>query len=265
MRMSDLKLRLRALVTPGRVERDLCDELLFHIECEARKLMEAGMQPDEARARAQARFGSTTVVADGCRDQSGTAFVDNSIRDIRFALRSFRRAPLASVTIVGTVAIGLGVVTVLFTILNAFLFRLDKVPDIGEMYGVEMRLANGERPLFTRPQFEALRGETSVFSDAYAALPDIDSAGRRPHDGRDARHRQFFSVVGVNPVMGRPLGPADDESGGNPVVVLSDRGWERHFNRDPNVLGRTVLVGAALFDIVGVMPAGFRGLRIEGT
>ena len=73
------------------------------------------MPPHEARAAALAAFGSAAVVADQCRDQRGTNFVDNTMRDIRFALRTFRRAPLAALTIVGTVAIGLGVVAVLFT------------------------------------------------------------------------------------------------------------------------------------------------------
>ena len=73
----------------------------------------------------------------------------------------------------------------------------------------------------------------------------------------------FFQVVGVNAVMGRSLSPADDgRSGGNPVLVLSDKGWDRRFRRDPNVLGRTVFVNGAPFEIVGVMPAGFRGLQV---
>ena len=67
-----------------------------------------------------------------------------------------------------------------------------------------------------------------------------------------------------NPVMGRALNPADDDrAGGNPVIVLSDKGWRRHFNRDPDVLGRTVLVTGAPFEIVGVMPEGFRGLEVS--
>jgi putative ABC transport system permease protein len=64
-------------------------------------------------------------------------------------------------------------------------------------------------------------------------------------------------------VIGRALAPADDESGVNGVIVLSDKGWNRHFNRDPNVLGRTVPVGGAWFEIIGVMPAGFRGLEFK--
>ena len=264
MRFHDLKLRLRALIAPNHVERDLQDELAFHIEREARKLIDQGLPPDDARARAQARFGSTTVVADECRDQRGTAFVDNTVRDIRFPARSFWRAPLAAITIVTTVAIGLGAVAVLFTILNVFLFRVDIVHDITQMYGVERQgLNNGDGALFTRPRFEALRRETSVFTDAYAALFDIDLRV----DGRMMSATlvtgNFFDVVAVPPAIGRALTPADDASGGNRVIVLSDKGWTRHFNREANALGRTVVVGGAPFEIIGVMPAGFRGLQVS--
>src|SRR5262245_65633734 len=75
----------------------------------------------------------------------------------------------------------------------------------------------------------------------------------------------FFQVVRVNSVMGRGLMPADDaRSGGNAVIVLSHKGWDRHFNRDPNVLGLTVLVNGAPFEIIGVTAAGFRGLEVGG-
>jgi predicted permease len=195
----------------------------------------------------------------------GTAFVDNATRDVYYALRTFRRAPLAAIMIVVTVAIGLGVVAVLFTILNTFLFRVDTVPDITEMYAVERpQLANGERSLLTRPRFEALRRETRVFTDAYAALTEIDLRVDGQLMAVTLVSGNFFAVVRVNPVMGRALVPSDDErSGGNPVAVLSDKGWQRRFNRDPKVLGRTVLVGGAPFEIIGVMPAGFRGLEVS--
>src|SRR5688572_32657113 len=107
MNFRDWTLRLRALLRPGSVERELHDELSFHIEREAMKLMEQGLPPDDARARAQARFGSTTVAADECRDERGTAFIDNTIGDLQYALRAFRRAPLPALTIVVTAAIGL--------------------------------------------------------------------------------------------------------------------------------------------------------------
>jgi predicted permease len=264
MSLRDWQLRVRALAVRRRVERELDDELSFHIEREARKLIDQGLPPERARATAQARFGPTALVADECRDQRGTGFVDDTIRDVRFALRSFRRAPLTAFTIVATVAIGVGVVAVLFTVLNRFLFRLDAVPDIGQMYGVERaRTADGEPSIFTRPAFEALRRETSVFTDAYAAVSDIDLRVDGRMMSASLVTGNFFQVVAVDPVVGRALAPADDGPGGHRVVVLSDRGWTRQFKRDPRVLGRTVLVRGEPFEIVGVMPAAFRGLEVS--
>jgi predicted permease len=265
MTFNDLKLRVRALLRPNRVEQELDEELAFHIEREARKLIDEGMTPVAARKRAQARFGSTALAADRCRDERGTAVIDNTIRDVQYALRTFAKAPLAAVTIVVTVAIGLGVVAVLFTVLNTLLFRVDQVPDIGEMYVVERTQVATGRSSLTRPMFDAMRADTHVFTDAYATVPEIDLHV----DGRTMAVTlvtgNFFQVVRVSPVMGRALMPADDaRSGGNAVMVLSHKGWDRHFNRDPNVLGRTVLVNGAPFEIIGVTAAGFRGLEMGG-
>jgi predicted permease len=265
MNLRDLTLRVRALFTPGSVERDLHDELSFHIECETMKLIDQGLSPEDARARARVKFGSTTVAADECRDERGTAFIDNTIGDLQYALRTFRRAPLATLTIVVTVAIGLGLVAVLFTVLNLLLFRTDSVPDITEIYAVEQpQQANGGPSQFTRQRFEALRSDTNVFTEAYAAVNELDLRV----DGRmmavNLVSASFFRVVRVNPIMGRALSAADDDrAGGNPVLVLSAKGWQRQFNRDPNVIGRTVLVTGAPYEIVGVMPEGFRGLEVS--
>lgn len=265
MNFRDLKLRARALFRPRRVEQDLHDELAFHLERETQKLIDEGLDPAAARQKARARFGSPALAADECRDERGTAFIDNTISDIQYALRTFRRAPLAAFTIVATVAIGLGVVAVVFSVLNMLLFRVDQVPNIGEMFAVERPRLGGSGPeLLTRAQFDAMRRDTQVFADVYAARPGIDLRV----DGRVVAVTlvtgNFFAVVGVNPAMGRALGPVDEgRSGGHPVVVLSDKGWDRRFNRDPNVLGRTVLVNGAAFEIIGVMPAGFRGLEVS--
>jgi putative ABC transport system permease protein len=266
MTFNDLKLRLRALLRPSRVEQELDEELAFHVEREARKLIDDGMAPADARQRAQARFGSTALAADRCRDQRGTAVIDNTIRDVQYAVRTFAKAPLAAFTIVGTVAVGLGVVAVLFTIVNPLVFRLDQVPDIGEMYTVERtQAADGSPSALTRPMFDAMRSDTQVFTDAYATVPDVDLHVEGRTMAVTLVTGNFFEVVRVNPVMGRGLMPADDaRSGGNAVVVLSQKGWDRHFNRDPNVLGRTVLVNGAPFEIIGVTAAGFRGLEVGG-
>ena len=92
MTLNDLKLRLRALLRPNRVEKELEEELAFHLEREARNLIDEGMTPAEARERAQARFGSTALAADRCRDERGTAVIDNTIRDVQYAWRTFAKA-----------------------------------------------------------------------------------------------------------------------------------------------------------------------------
>jgi predicted permease len=263
MNRRDLTLRVRSLLRRRRDERDLRDELAFHIERETKKLVDEGVVPAEARARARKRFGSASAVADECRDERGTAFFDNTIRDLRYALRSLARAPLAAATVVVTVALGLGVVAVLFTFLNAFLFRTDEVPGVDEFYAVERRQpGTDEQAALTLAEFESLRRETSVFSDSYAAAGlDLNV------DGRTMAVKlvtgNFFDLVRVRPAEGRALNAFDDTpTGGNPVIVLSHKGWSRRFNRDPDVLGRTILVGQVPFTIVGVMPEGFRGLAV---
>src|SRR5687768_2979119 len=212
MNFHDLKLPARALFAPNRAERDLHDELSFHIEREAMKLMEQGLPPDDARARAKAKFGSTTVAADECRDARGTAFIDNTIGDLHYALRTFRRVPLASLTIVVTVAIGLGVVAVLFTVLNVLLFRTDSVPDVTEIYSVERpQQANEDLSKFTRQRFGALRADTNVFTEAYAKVNNLDLRVDGRMIGINLVSASFFRVVSVNPIMGRALNAADDD------------------------------------------------------
>ena len=188
------------------------------------------------------------------------------LNDLRDAWRALAKAPLAAGTIVTTVALGLGVVAVLFTVLNTLVFRTDEVADVHEIYAVERTpLAGGDSPALTRPLFEALRTDTQVFAQAYATVPGVvlHTEGRRM--AVTLVTADFFQATRVAPVMGRGFVPDDDAStGGRPVLVLSHKGWERHFQRDPSVIGRTLLVNGAPFDIVGVAPAGFRGLEVGG-
>ena len=263
MTLQDLKLRLRALFARRSVERELDEELAYHIERETRKQIANGLDPGEARNRAGAQFGSASLAADLCRDARGTAFVDDCARDVRYALRSFFRAPLAALTVVVTIAIGLGLVAVVFTFFNVFMFRVDEVVNPHELFAVKRPLAsNGDGVGFTRPQYEALRRETSVFSGTFA-MAGLDSR----IDGRMMRGTlvtgNFFQVLGVNAALGRELTPADDDRAApRAVMVLSHRGWSRLFSNDRNVIGRSLMVNGAPFNVVGVMPEGFRGLSV---
>jgi predicted permease len=190
--------------------------------------------------------------------------VSATIRDLLYACRGFKRAPLAAFTIVITVALGLGLVAAVFTVLNALVFRVDAVPDVQDMFAVARpRTSEGEPQRFTRAHFDALRRDTNVFTDAYAQVTDVDSLV----DGRlmwgTFVTGNFFQVLRVNTAMGRTLTAADDAGfAGQPVVVLSHRGWDRLFARDPAILGRRLVISGWGFEIVGVMPEGFRGLTV---
>ena len=178
MNLRDLTLRIRALASPRAVERDLDEELAFHIECETRKLIADGLGATEARQRALARFGPVPRAADQCRDQRGITFLDTLARDISFALRMLRRAPLVALTVVSTIALGLGVVTVAFTFFNAFFFRVDAVRNPEELYAVERPTRPGGRDEipFTQPDYEALRRDTGVFVDVVAVRGSVPPA-----------------------------------------------------------------------------------------
>jgi predicted permease len=256
-----LQTRMRSLFFRDRREFDLREELQFHLERETERLVSAGVPPDEARLQAIRTFGAVEPTKEACRDARGTMLVDNVVRDVRFTLRSLRRAPLVAVTIVTTVALGLGLVAVVFTILNAYIFRVDEVRNPYELFSVErQRPPDAEPETFTRSQYETLIRETDVFADAFAKTSDIDAwiEGRR-FEGPLVTGN-YFSALGVTAAHGRTLTPSDDQPGGPRAIVLSHHAWTLHFAGDPGVLNRAVRVNGASFNVVGVMPEGFRGL-----
>lgn len=223
MRLWDiLRTRLRSLFFRNARESELTEELQLHLQRETERLHAGGLSHEAARLQALRTFGGVDQIREACRDSRGTAFVDDTVRDIVYALRTFKRAPLVAFTIVSTVALGLGLVAAVFTMLSALLFRVDEVPDVHEMFAVERtQNSDGERMRFTRDQYVALRRETDVFADAYAERSQVDSFV----DGRlifgTFVTGNFFQVVRVGAAMGRALTPADDEpSAGQPVMVL---------------------------------------------
>ena len=190
------------------------------------------------------------------------ASVDSLVRDVRYAFRSFRRAPLAALTIIATVGLGLGLVAVVFTILNAYIFRVDEVRNPHELFAVERsRSANEEPGTFTRPEYDTLVRETDVFSETFATTSDVPAwiEGIR-REGRLVTGN-FFRVLGASAARGRTFTPLDDEPGRPPVIVLSHRAWSQHYGSDPGMLDRPVRVNGTSFQVVGVMPEGFRGLE----
>ena len=265
MNLTDLLLRLRALLSPRRVERDLDEELAFHIERETQKHIAAGLSAVDARSRARARFGPVPLAADQCRDARGIAFVDDLAHDILYAFRTFRRAPLTAVTIVATVALGLGLITVVFTFYDRFFLHVDAVRNPGELFAVERITAPGQDAMLplTKRDYDAMRRDTSVFADIAGMVRVSTRIDRRPVSSALVTGN-FFQMLGGRAALGRPLTPDDDgRVAGRQVIVLSHRGWQKLFGGDPGVIGRQRRINDLPYEVVGVMPEDFRGLAIS--
>jgi predicted permease len=187
------------------------------------------------------------------------------MRDILYAFRTFRRAPLAAITIVATVGLGLGVVAVVFTFYSVSFLRVDAVPNPGELFAADRPVRGGASAWipFTRPEYEALRRETEAFTDAAAMLRGVSArVDGRPVAGTLVTGN-FFQMVGARPALGRILMPDDDQpSAARPIVVLSHKGWTRLLDRDPAAVGRTLSINGKPYEIVGVMQEEFRGLSV---
>ena len=185
--------------------------------------------------------------------------IDEVIRDAHYALRTFRRTPLASATVVGTVAIGLGLVAAIFTFFNALMFDVDAVRNPHELVEVVRQHAGSDEAVrFTLPEYEALRRETDVFTESVAWASIGTRVEGRPLIAALVSDN-FFQSLGVSTALGRVLTPADS---GAPVVVLSHPAWTRWFSSDPAIVGRRVRINGAAFEVVGVAREGFRGLSI---
>jgi predicted permease len=189
--------------------------------------------------------------------------LDDVARDVRYAWRTLRRAPLVAVTIVVTVGLGLGLVAAAYTMLSSVVFSADDVRRPDELFAVErVRSALAEPAAFTRAEHEALDRETNGFVDSFATTGDVQAyvEGVR-REGRLVTGN-FFQLLGVGAARGRVFAPADDEPGSAAVMVLSHRAWQQQYESDPGIVGRTYRVNGTQFEIIGVTPDGFRGLEL---
>jgi predicted permease len=260
MNWPDFLLRLRALVYRNRVERDLEEELTFHLDMQARKNVHAGMSQAEAANQARIEFGGVTQVSEQCRDARGIGLLETVFQDIRFALRGFRRSPVFVLTVVGTIALGLGLDTALFTVFNATYLRPIGVREPGALYEAYWINRVGGSSGFSHSEYREFVASNPAFSEAFAYM---DVEGRM--NGRamlgDLVSGEYFRVLGIGAALGRTLAPEDCSAPGRqPVVVLSYRAWRNQFLSDPDIVGRKVLLRGYPFTVVGVASPGFTGL-----
>ena len=264
--LSTLVRRLRALIRGHELERGLDDEMRLHMELRSDRLQAAGLSPEEARATARRRFGNSLRMREESIDAWGWRWLEQLGQDVRFAARTLRKSPGFTVTVVFTLALATGATTSIFSVVHGVLLRPlpfahpDRLVQIyGRSWVSDAGLSEPdpvEGPVGTieLAQFAA---QSTTF-EAFAAY----DLGTRHLDGPDgperltavSADREFFSVLGVEPVAGRTFRPDDPQD----VVVISGRLWQRRFNNDPSIIGQKVTLDGRPFTLIGVMPERFQ-------
>ena len=272
--LSDLRYRFRAVFRRGAVERELDEELRFHLEQEARKLEAGGLAPDEAMRRARLTFGGVERIKDDTRDVSGVSWLETFGQDLRYAVRGLRARPAFTASVVLTLGLGIGANVAMFGIVDQLLLRAPAyLRDPGRVHRVYLTSTSRRGREFTEATTEYARyldlTRFTTTLDATAAFAQRDFAIGTGEDVRELPvgivSASFWSFFDAPPVVGRYFTAREDSvPTGTPVVVLSYAYWLARFGGEPNVVGQTILVGPAPCTIIGVAPKGFAGIADEG-
>jgi len=275
--LSDVRYRLRALFSRASVERELEDELWFHIEHEAEKYERQGMSREEALRRARVEFGGIEQTKEASRDVRGTVRLESVVRDLRFAIRSLRSRPAFTVTIIATLALGIGANTAIFTLVDALVLRPLPVPHpeqlviVGDPAAAAWDANAYGGPVtdyVSFPLYQDVRARNTVFTDMYAngasGILDVEVGAGIDATAEQAHARfvtgNFFAVLGVSAYAGRTFTAAEDQAPReDPVVVLTFDYWQRRFSGSRAAIGTVMRVNDVAVTIIGVTPPGFRG------
>jgi len=255
----------RRLVARGRLERELDSELADHVERQIREYMDAGMSEADARGRASLAFGSREAVKEACRDARGTRWIEDAVRDARYAVRSLRKQPVSAVAAALCLGLAIGATTAIFALVDAVLLRPLEVSDPHRLVLLGERAADHETFSWSITQFQSF-AQSQMLSGICAFRPRTDFSVAREGQAEVAEGQLLsggcFNTLGVRPALGRLFDDDDDRHGeARPVAVISYRFWLRHFGGDAHVIGRSLDVRGLAVTIVGVTPAGFDGLE----
>jgi len=278
----DCQTRAMGLFQRRRLRDRVDEEMQFHLEMRISRLIESGLTPAAARARARKDFGSLPALGEAAVDMWRYGSMERLIQDIRYALRVLRRAPAFTAVAVLSLALGIGANAAIFSLIDRVMLRVLPVEDPGRLAIV--------RNLQSYPRYVYLRAHTG---QAFSGLFGVTNISRVGVDGSEDRGSfaegrlvsdNYFEVLGVKPLFGRLIGPDDNRvPGGHPVIVISHGFWQRYFNSDPAVLGKTMRLTSGnissglrtggfeqtsdvnraapggRFTIIGVAPRGFIG------
>jgi putative ABC transport system permease protein len=256
-----ITLRLRSLFRRSDVERELDEELQYHVERQTAENIKHGMTPNAARAAALRAFGGIEFQKDQARDTRGTRWLEDTWRDVTLATRSLRRNRGFAAAVVFTLALGIGVNTAMFTVLRGTLLRALPNRDGERLVYLRQSAQNlgQENEAFSVPEVADYRAATTTLSAIaeYSSMTFtlVGNDGVPIHVRTGIISGNYFDVMGLAPVEGRLTNRGDDGKDAAPVVVLSHQFWMQHFGADPRIVGKTLRVNNKVATVVGVAQA----------
>jgi len=270
--------RVLSVFRRRRLDGDLDEELHAHIDFAIEENIGRGMTEEQARTAALRAFGGITQTSEAYRSQRGLPFLDVLLQDIRYALRQLRKSPGFTLTVVVTLALGIGANTAIFTLVQGILLRSLPVHDPSRLYRIgdkddccyynSFQNDNGDFDLFSYDAYVHFKGSASEFEQLAAVQAGGGSFSVR-YGATPARPMRteyvsgnYFSTLGIGPYAGRLFSDKDDAAAATATLVLSYQTWQTDFAADPGVVGSTVYVQMHPFVVTGIAPPGFFGDRI---
>jgi predicted permease len=246
-----------------RRDASMSDELRFHLEALEEEHRSRGLSEADARRAALRDFGGVLRTEERVRDQRGIPMLETFFRNIQMSLRSLRRTPVMALSVIATLAIGIGANTAIFSVVHGVLIKPLPYPEADRLVDMSHGSAGASiDDLDSSPFLYFTEREQSRTLEA-VALWNIGSASisgkEKPEEVKGLNvTADFFKILSVPPLMGRTFTEGDDTPGAPLTLVLSHGFWQRRFGGDPAIVGQTVIMDGAPRTVVGVMPEGFR-------
>jgi predicted permease len=261
--LKELAHSLSSILRRSQKERELSEELQFHLERQIEENIVRGMSSQEAWYAALRLFGGVQQIREECRDMRRVSTIENLVQDLRYGLRQMRRTPGFTAVAVVTLALGIGANTAIFSLVNGVLLqplpykdasRLVSVAGTNEKQGVKVNV-------MSYPDFADWRTQNRVFSGlaAYRAQ-HYDLSGKGvPERIRGVRITEdLFELLEESPELGRSFAREEYQPGTDHVVLLGDGLSRRLFAGDPHILGRTLQLNDDVYTVIGIMPPSFQ-------
>ena len=264
----------------GRMDDELRDEVQLHMELRRQALIDEGMDPRDAEFEARRMFGNALLIRERTRDVRQVLAVETLVQDIRYGARLLRRSPMVTIAAILSLGIGIGATAGVFSLADVILLQPLPVHAPNELLVFQWR--SGPRypfasmsgtswgddttergTSFSSEAFRQARHQAQDIVDVFgfAGLDRVSLGVDRIAELGEATavSGNYFSVLGLAPAQGRLLVDSDDRADAPPAAVISESLWKRRFNASPETIGRTVVVNATPFTVVGVAPPSFRG------